>query len=46
MINNVEKYLNEFYKETKKTSLDAMKYFMNEYNNFQKDMKNLVIKNK
>lgn len=39
MINNIEEYLNNFYKGTKNPSLDAMKYFMNEYNDFQKDMK-------
>lgn len=35
----VEKYLDNFYKETKNPSLDAMNYFMNEYNNFEKEMK-------
>lgn len=39
MINNIEEYLNNFYKGTKNPSLDAMRYFMEEYNNFQKDMK-------
>ncbi len=36
---NVEKYLNNFYKKAKNPSLDAMKYFMEEYNNFEKQMK-------
>lgn len=36
---NIEEYLNNFFKGTKETSLDAMKYFMNEYNNFQNEMK-------
>ena len=39
MINNIEEYLNNFYKGTKNPSLDAMQYFMNEYNDFQKDMR-------
>ncbi|MCI8617288.1 MAG: bifunctional folylpolyglutamate synthase/dihydrofolate synthase [Clostridia bacterium] len=39
MINNIEEYLNNFYKGTKNPSLDAMKYFMEEYNNFQENMK-------
>lgn len=36
---NIEEYLNNFYKGTKNPSLDAMQYFMDEYNNFQKEMK-------
>lgn len=36
---NIEEYLNNFFKGTKELSLDAMKYFMNEYNNFQSEMK-------
>lgn len=36
---NVKEYLNNFFKGTKNPSLDAMKYFMNEYNNFEKEMK-------
>ncbi len=39
MSNNIEEYLNNFYKGTKNPSLDAMQYFMNEYNDFQKDMR-------
>lgn len=36
---DTEKYLKNFYKGTKNPSLDAMKYFVNEYNNFQNKMK-------
>lgn len=36
---DIEQYLNDFFKGTKDPSLDAMKYFMNEYNNFQEKMK-------
>ncbi len=36
---DVKKYLDSFFKGTKNPSLDAMKFFMSEYNNFQKDMK-------
>lgn len=36
---NVKEYLNNFFKGTKNPSLDAMKYFMNEYNDFEKEMK-------
>lgn len=36
---NVKEYLNNFFKGTKNPSLDAMKYFMNEYNNFEKEMR-------
>ena len=35
---NIEEYLNNFFKGTKNPSLDAMQYFMNEYNNFQNEM--------
>lgn len=35
---NIEEYLNNFFKGTKDPSLDAMQYFMNEYNNFQNEM--------
>lgn len=36
---NIEEYLNNFFKGTKNPSLDAMQYFMDEYNNFQENMK-------
>ena len=36
---NVEEYLNNFYRGMKKPSLAAMKYFMDEYKNFEKNMK-------
>ncbi len=38
---DIEKYLGNFYKGSKDTflSLDAMKFFMDEYNDFQKEMK-------
>lgn len=36
---NIEEYLNNFFKGTKEPSLDAMQYFMNEYNDFQNEMK-------
>lgn len=36
---DIEKYLNNFYKGTKEPSLDAMKYFMDCYDNFEKNMK-------
>ena len=36
---SVEEYLNNFFRGTKDPSLDAMQYFMNEYNNFQNEMK-------
>lgn len=39
MIQDIEKYLNNFFKGTKDPSLNAMKYFMKEYNNFEKEMK-------
>lgn len=35
----IEQYFNDFFKGTKNPSLDAMKYFMKEYNDFQKKMK-------
>ena len=40
---DIEKYLNNFFKGTKDPSLDAMKYFMSEYNNFQEKMKYIHI---
>lgn len=36
---DIEQYLNNFFKGTKDPSLNAMQYFMNEYNNFQNNMK-------
>ena len=39
MIENVEEYLNTYFKGTKKPSLDAMQYFMKEYHYFEKNMK-------
>lgn len=36
---DVEEYLKNFYKGTKNPSLNAMEYFMNEYNNFERNMK-------
>ena len=36
---DVQKYLSNFYKGNKNPSLQAMEFFMNKYNNFQKDMK-------
>ena len=36
---DIEKYLNNFFKGTKNPSLNAMYFFMNEYNNFEKEMK-------
>lgn len=39
MKESVEEYLNNFFKGTKKPSLKAMQYFMNEYNNFDNQMK-------
>lgn len=38
---DIEKYLGNFYRGSKdiSLSLDAMRYFMNEYNNFQKEIK-------
>ena len=39
MVENIEEYLNNFFKGTKNPSLHAMRYFMNEYNNFEQNMK-------
>lgn len=36
---NIQKYLDNFFKGTKDPSLDAMKFFMNKYDNFEKKMK-------
>lgn len=36
---NIEDYLNNYFCGMKKPTLDAMKYFMDEYNNFQENMK-------
>lgn len=36
---NVEQYLSNFYKGTKKPTLKAMEYFMNEFNHPEKDLK-------
>ncbi len=36
---DLEQYLSNFYKGTKEPSLDAMKYFMSEYGDFQSKMK-------
>ena len=36
---DVNEYLKGFYKGTKEPSLKAMHYFMNKYNNFEKEMK-------
>ena len=36
---NVEEYLNNFFRGTKNPSLKAMQYFINSYDNFEKDMK-------
>ncbi len=36
---DIQKYLDNFFKGTKNPSLDAMKFFMNKYNNFEKNMK-------
>lgn len=36
---NVEKYLSNFFKGTKDPSLDAMKFFMNEFNHPEKELK-------
>lgn len=36
---NVQKYLDNFYKGTKNPTLEAMKYFMNKYDNIQNEMK-------
>lgn len=39
MVENIEEYLNNYFKGAKKPSLHAMQYFMKEYDNFEKDMK-------
>ena len=39
MIENVEEYLSNFFKGTKNPTLYGMQYFMDEYNNFEKEMK-------
>ncbi|MDO4283038.1 MAG: Mur ligase family protein [Clostridia bacterium] len=36
---DIENYLSNFFGGTRKLSLDTMKYFMEEYHNFQKEMK-------
>jgi len=36
---NIEKYFNDFFRGTKSPSLDVIQYFINEYNNFQNNMK-------
>lgn len=36
---DIENYLNNFFKGTRKHSLNSIKYFMNEYNNFYKKLK-------
>ena len=36
---NIEKHLTNYFKGANNPSLDAMKYFMEEYNNFEKEMK-------
>ena len=36
---DIEEYFKNYYKGTKKQSLESMQYFMNEYNNFEKEMK-------
>ena len=36
---NIEIYLTNYFKGANNPSLDAMKYFMEEYNNFEKEMK-------
>lgn len=36
---DIKEYLSNFYKGTKNPSLKAMEYFMNKYNNFEKQMK-------
>lgn len=36
---DIEKYLSNFFKGTRDPSLDAMKYFMSEYDNFERKMK-------
>ena len=36
---DIDKYLDNFFKETKNPSLDAMEFFVKKYNNFEKKMK-------
>lgn len=36
---DIQKYLDQFFKGTKDPSLKAMEFFMNEYGNFEKEMK-------
>ena len=36
---NIEEYLNNFYRGTKNPTLKAMKYFLEKFNNFDKNMK-------
>lgn len=36
---DIQKYLDNFFKGTKNPSLDAMKFFMDKYDDFQKDIK-------
>lgn len=36
---NVEEYLNQFFRGTKNPSLNAMQYFIDKFNNFEKNMK-------
>ena len=36
---DIYKYFDEFFKGTRNPTLKAMKFFMNKYNNFEKDMK-------
>ena len=39
MIENIQEYLADFFKGNKEPSLHAMQYFMNEYDNFERNMK-------
>lgn len=39
MIENIQEYLDDFFKGNKEPSLHAMQYFMNEYDNFERNMK-------
>ena len=36
---DIEEYFKNYYKGTKKQSLESMQFLMNEYNNFEKEMK-------
>ena len=36
---DIQKYIESFYKGNRNLSLDSMKYFMEKYNNFEKEMK-------